>query len=51
MEVIKCITKVAMETVGEARNLSPGQTIEQSWIQRSNLLDPTLLDRLAAHVG
>ena len=36
MEVIKCILKVAMETIGEARNLMTKSNMAESWFALSN---------------
>ena len=36
MEVIKCNTKVAMETVGETRNLNIKSKMAESWFASSD---------------
>ena len=35
MEVIKCNTKVAVETIGEARNLNTKSKMTESWFASS----------------
>ena len=44
MEVIKCYTKVAMETIGEARNLNTKRKIAESQFASSN--DDIVVDQL-----
>ena len=44
MEVIKCYTKVAMETIGEARNLNTKRKIAESRFASSN--DDIVVDQL-----
>jgi len=36
VEVIKCNTKVAMETIGEERNLNRKRKMAESWFALSN---------------
>ena len=43
MEVIKCNTKVAMETIGEVRNLNTKSKMAESWFVSS---DEIIVDQL-----